>query len=112
MKTKRRTRSAAKRETADAVDGLVRLEGALQIRGAAELVRRLRTAVDAGALRLDAAAVSQVDTAGLQALVAAVASARRTGDEPEWLAVSPSLADAARRLGVGTLLALPAASAD
>ncbi len=102
MTTRRRTRAAAS-------DGVVRLEGPLQIREAGELVARLRAAVGAGTLRLDAAAVTHVDTAGLQALVAAVASARRAGASPEWLAASRPLADAARRLGLVALLALPAA---
>lgn len=91
--------------------GVLRLEGALQIRNAVDLTARLRTALDGGTLRLDAAGVTQVDTAGLQALVAAVASARRAGAAPEWLAVSPPLVDAARRLGLGALLALPTPAA-
>jgi anti-anti-sigma regulatory factor len=112
---RRRTKAAAKSGAAEAAepaaDTVLRLEGALQIRGAAELAARLRAAVGGGALRLDAAGVTQVDTAGLQALVAAMVSVRRAGAAPEWLAVSPSLHDAATRLGLGTLLALPPAPA-
>jgi anti-anti-sigma regulatory factor len=88
----------------------VRLPGALQIRSVDGVATSLRAALGAGALRLDGGEVTQVDTAGVQVLVAAIASARRDGAKHEWLAASPALRDAARRLGVAALLELPASA--
>jgi anti-anti-sigma regulatory factor len=84
------------------------LEGSLLIRSAAELAARLREALGTGALRLDARGVTHVDTASLQLLVAAIATARRDGVAFEWLGASPALHEGARRLGLGAPLALPA----
>jgi anti-anti-sigma regulatory factor len=92
-----------------AAGGPVRLEGPVLIRKAAELSARLREALAAGRLQIDAGGVTQVDTATLQLFVAAVATARRDGAAVEWLAVSPALQDGARRLGLAAPLALPAA---
>jgi anti-anti-sigma regulatory factor len=91
------------------VDAPVRLPAALQIRTVEATGAELRAALARGALRLDGAAVSRVDTAGLQLLVAAIASARAAGVATEWQATSPALIDGARQLGVGALLSLPAA---
>jgi anti-anti-sigma factor len=86
----------------------VKLPGGLQIRNADEVANLLRAAIATRELRIDAGDVSQVDTAGVQLLVAAIATARRDGAEHEWLSASPSLRDAARRLGVEALLEMPA----
>jgi anti-anti-sigma regulatory factor len=90
-------------------DAPVRLPAALQIRNVEATSAELRAALARGALRLDGAEVSRVDTAGLQLLVAAIATARTAGVAAEWQAASPALVDAARQLGVGALLSLPAA---
>lgn len=102
--------AAAPAPTVAPVDTAVRLPGNLQIRNADEVANLLRAALASRELRLDAADVSQVDTAGVQLLVAAIASAKRDGAKHQWLAASPTLRDAARRLGVEALLELPAAA--
>lgn len=129
MATKRRTKAASKAAEA-AVPGpvvpaeasapapaavatgpvAVKLPSGLQIRNAGEVANLLRAALGSRDLRLDASDVSTVDTAGVQLLVAAIASARRAGAKHEWLAASPALRDAARRLGVEALLEMPAAA--
>ncbi len=100
--------AAAPAAVAPADPATVRLPGALQIRGVDAVATSLRAALSGGALRLDGGDVAQVDTAGVQVIVAAIASARRDGVKREWLAASPPLRDAARRLGVDALLELPA----
>jgi phospholipid transport system transporter-binding protein len=58
---------------------------------------------------LDAAAVTRVDTAALQLLVAVQSDARARGEPIAWANVSAPLREAAERLGLTQALVLPAA---
>ncbi len=68
----------------------------------------LQEAIAAGITKLNGAALTQVDTAGLQLLAATVAAIRSAGKEPKWRGVSAELADAAACTDFSTALALPA----
>lgn len=58
---------------------------------------------------LDAAALTRVDTAALQLLVAVHRDAQARGEQIAWANVSAPLRDAAERLGLTQALVLPAA---
>jgi anti-anti-sigma regulatory factor len=88
--------------------GPLRLDSDLRIRNIADASARLGAALGGAHLALDAADVVQIDTAGLQLLVATVATARRNGVACEWTGVSPCLRDASRMLGLEEALGLPA----
>lgn len=70
--------------------------------------RLLAALADRGPIVLSAGGVMRADAAGLQLLIAFVRSARTTGVDWSWQAVSPALSDAARLLGVARELDLPA----
>jgi ABC-type transporter Mla MlaB component len=89
---------------------VTRLAGALSIRSVGQTIGELRGALGSGTLRLDAGAVEQVDTAGLQLLVSALATASARGMAFEWVGVSATLRDAAAFLGLTDALRLPAAA--
>jgi anti-anti-sigma regulatory factor len=94
---------------ASAAPTVTTLGGALSIRTAAKVAEDLRAALKSGAIRVDASAVEQVDSAGVQLLVAAIATAGARGAPFEWVAVSGALRDAAGHLGLSGALRLPAA---
>lgn len=93
---------------ATAAPAVTRVGSALSIRTAAQLAEELRAALRAGAVRVDAANVEIVDTAGVQLIVATVASAAARGVPFEWLGVSGALREAAMHLGLVDMLRLPA----
>jgi anti-anti-sigma regulatory factor len=91
---------------APAAAGPLRLDSDLRIRNIADASARLGAALGGARLALDAAEVVQIDTAGLQLLVATVATARQKGLACEWTGVSPCLRDASRMLGLEEALGL------
>jgi ABC-type transporter Mla MlaB component len=78
------------------------------IRDAVALAARLRGALETGPLWLDGRAVEQIDTTGLQLLVAARRTATDRGSAFGWHGTSDALRACARRLGVAALLGLDA----
>jgi anti-anti-sigma regulatory factor len=87
--------------------GLLTLPLHLDIGNAQSIHEAMCTALrTAAALHIDGGAVTRVDGAGVQVLCALFATARRRGFSVHWRSVSPSLADAARRLGVHALIAI------
>lgn len=89
-----------------AAPAVTSIGGVLSIRTAGRLAEDLRLALQSGAVRVDASGVEQVDTAGMQLLVATVATADTLGVPFEWIGVSAALRDAARHLGLGDTLRL------
>lgn len=83
----------------------VRLPEAVDITAEA-LAAALRDAAAAGELELDATAVRRVDAAGLQLLYAAAVAVRARGGEVRWQAVSHTLHEGARVLGLCAALGL------
>jgi anti-anti-sigma regulatory factor len=59
-----------------------------------------------GPARLDGAAVTEVDTAGLQLLVAFVRDARAAGRDVAWVHPAPAVTALARTLGLSGALAV------
>ena len=85
------------------------LPAAVDIEGAESLLARCREAVagaGAGALSIDAGGVENVDTAGLQILIATRVALVEAGGELRWERVSPALAEAARLAGAAGVLGL------
>jgi phospholipid transport system transporter-binding protein len=68
---------------------------------------QLIDAVAVAGLILDASAVARIDAAGLQLLCAAVAAARSAGRPVSWKAVSETVIEGARTLGLSPALGLP-----
>jgi ABC-type transporter Mla MlaB component len=62
---------------------------------------------ESGAVILDVRSLERVDTATIQLLCAFVRARSERNGKVEWLGDSAALAEAARLLGVGSLLALP-----
>ncbi|MHB1871565.1 MAG: STAS domain-containing protein [Steroidobacteraceae bacterium] len=103
----RPTRTTVAARGASAAHGPIVLEAECTLAGAA----RLRDVLCArlpqpGVVVLDATAVARVDTAALQLLAAFVRDRRLAGGPVEWRAVSEELTDAARVLGMDTMLAI------
>jgi anti-anti-sigma regulatory factor len=63
---------------------------------------------DSGVVILDISAVQRIDTAGLQVIATFVRERRSRGRVVQWLGHAPALTNAARLLGLGDLLKLPA----
>jgi len=85
-----------------------RLPAVVGIRDAVALAARLRGVLETGPLVLDGRAVEQIDTTGLQLLVAARRTATDRGSAFGWHGTSDALRTCARRLGVAALLGLDA----
>lgn len=91
------------------------LDGELTIYRAAELTASLRTALASGAdLELDLAAVTEMDSAGVQLLMAAKKTARAAGCELRLLRHSPAVLEVFETLNLaayfGDPLPMPAAA--
>jgi anti-anti-sigma regulatory factor len=84
----------------------VTLPASLLIRDAAALRGELSAALAAGICDIEASAVTSVDTAGLQLLVAALRSAAVRGMQARLSAPSEALCAGARQLGVDVALGL------
>jgi anti-anti-sigma regulatory factor len=90
--------------------GVLSLPGSVAIRNARELREHWLTHVSSPALQVDASAVSDVDTAGLQLLLAWKRAVAAGGGKFEWSQVSAPLRDAATAVGLGRELGLPGAT--
>lgn len=74
--------------------GTLRIEGEMTIYRAAELAAQLLASLGSdGCLRLDLAEVSEVDSAGLQLLVATQHAAMARGGHVQLVAASPAVGD-------------------
>jgi anti-anti-sigma regulatory factor len=60
-----------------------------------------------GTVTLDISAVQRIDTAGLQVIATFVRERESHGREVQWRGVAPAMANAAKLLGLSTLLKLP-----
>ncbi len=69
---------------------------------------QLVTSLKMATVKLDAASVEKIDTAGVQLLAAFQRDAREGGCEVTWVSPSSVLRDAVQRLGLTNVLALPA----
>lgn len=88
--------------------GEVALPAELEIAQASALHALLLPHLEAPALRLSAAAVDRVHTAGLQVLAAFVRTRGQAGRATAWHEPSAPLCRAAATLGLSALLGLPA----
>lgn len=88
----------------------ISLGRALGIREVGDLRAQLLSAIDAGPVIIDAGAVEQADSAGLQLLVALERSLASRGEAITYSAAAPALHAAARLLGLHEACRLPAAS--
>jgi anti-anti-sigma regulatory factor len=80
----------------------------LEISRARELHDILRQSLESSLpIEIDASAVERVDAASLQLFCAFMHAAATYGREVRWLGTSQALADSARLLQLGDLLALP-----
>ncbi len=92
--------------TSDAQDCV--LPDECDVRTSAAIRELLSAALDThGAIRLDASAVTRVDTSAVQVLAAFTRDARAAGTEVTWTAVSAPFVHAATLLGASSLLGLP-----
>lgn len=119
MRTVRKTTSRRARAVLaeDAVSGLsavqpvsesfVELAGDLRIAQAADAFDRVSSTDKAIPLALDAAGVTRVDAAGLQAVLAALLARRKAGGRWRWHNPSVSLCQAAELLDLKSALELP-----
>jgi anti-anti-sigma regulatory factor len=82
----------------------------LGIREVGDLRAQFLSAIEAGPLVIDAGAVEQADSAGLQLLVALERSLAARGESVTYSATAPALHAAARLLGLHEACRLPAAS--
>ncbi|MBI2382659.1 MAG: STAS domain-containing protein [Gammaproteobacteria bacterium] len=90
----------------------VELPAVLSIAGAAALHQALVSCLDKRQLiELDASAVLEADTAGLQLLAAFLRDRRESGRDVRWKNVSEPLVRAAGMLGLQQVLVLPEAGA-
>src|SRR5690554_334859 len=78
----------------------VTLEPVITISEVAEVRKKLLENINAGELRIDAAKVKHIDTAGLQLLLALSGAFRNTGRRIEWLAWSGACKHTAGLLGL------------
>jgi len=86
----------------------LKLPADLRIQSATALRDRLLVALEGtGPLRLQAAGVARLDTAGLQLLVAAAREAARRGRELRLAAPSAPLTEGLERLGLEDYFSLP-----
>jgi anti-sigma B factor antagonist len=88
----------------------VSLGRTLGIREVGDLRAQLLSAIEAGPVVIDASAVEQADSAGLQLLVALERSLAARGEAVTYSATAPALLAAARLLGLHEACRLPAAS--
>jgi anti-anti-sigma factor len=90
--------------------GTIHLDGELTIYRAQELQQVLRTtleaAADGAALRVDLSAVSEIDSAGVQVLIAARHSATAGGRSLQVEGVSPAVQEVVDLMGLAALLGL------
>ena len=86
------------------------LPGSVVIRNARELRDQCLARVSNPTIRVDAAAVSDVDTAGLQLMLAWQRAIVAAGGKFEWASVSPEFRDAAAAVGLGRELGIPGAT--
>jgi anti-sigma B factor antagonist len=80
------------------------LDGAMTIHRAAELHAQMRTQLDAGVSRLDLAAVTECDAAGLQLLLALRRSLEASGQRLQIDASSSAVHEALTRCGLQELV--------
>ena len=85
----------------------ISLGSTLGIREVGDLRARLLAAIDAGPVVIDASAVEQADSAGLQLLVSLERSLAARGEGVVYSGGSPALYDAARLLGLHGACRLP-----
>ncbi len=85
---------------------MIELPERLTIAEVAAFRQRLAADAGGGPLRIDAARVLEIDTAGLQVLVAAA----RSRGPLDWQGASDALREAARLIGVETALGLAGAA--
>ena len=86
------------------------MPGSVVIRNARELRDQCLARVSNPTIRVDAAAVSDVDTAGLQLMLAWQRAIVAAGGKFEWASVSPEFRDAAAAVGLGRELGIPGAT--
>ncbi len=86
------------------------LPAALVIRDVRSYFAFCKEAITAGAQRMTAGALVQVDTSGLQLLLAMVNDLRARGVQPAWTEVTAALHEAAFATGLVSALALPSRS--
>jgi anti-anti-sigma regulatory factor len=86
------------------------LPGCVAIRNARELREQCLAQVSNPTMRVDASAVIDVDTAGLQLMLAWQRAIVATGGKFEWASVSPALRDAAAAVGLSRELGMPGAT--
>lgn len=86
------------------------LPGSVAIRNARELREQCLAQVSSPTMRVDAAAVSDVDTAGLQLMLAWQRAIVAAGGKFEWASVSPAFQDAAAAVGLSRELGMPGAT--
>ncbi|MDR6934976.1 STAS domain-containing protein [Luteibacter sp. 3190] len=99
----------AKKSPKDAPREPVALDADLRIAAAPALRETLLAALAAGEpVRIDAGAVAQVDTAGLQVLAAFSRDARAAGVPVAWDGVSDTLRRGVAALDLTALIELPA----
>jgi anti-sigma B factor antagonist len=80
------------------------LDGTLTIHRAAELHALMRTQLDAGVSRIDLAAVTECDAAGVQLLLALRRSLEASGQRLHIDAASPAVHEALTRCGLQELV--------
>lgn len=98
-------------DTKDTSAPRLRLEGEVTIYRAAELLVTIRNVVrEARSCVLDLEAVTEIDSAGLQLLLAAKRSAREMGRQIEFVGHSLPVLDAAEVLGLMDELGAPVAA--
>ena len=86
------------------------LPGSVAIRNARDLREQCLARVSNPTVRVDAAAVTDVDTAGLQLMLAWQRAIVTAGGKFEWASVSPALRDAATAVGLSRELGMPGAT--
>ena len=88
-------------------DSALQLPESLVIQNVAEWKEHFLSTLAAGALPpLDASALKDIDSAGLQLLLAVAVEAGKQGSSLDWTSISPELKDFAKVLGVSEPLNL------
>lgn len=87
--------------------GALCLPGSVVIRNARQLQVHWRVLVSNGTVRVDGGTVSDVDTAGLQLLLAWQRAVVAAGGKFEWASISAPLRNAAAAVGLSHELGLP-----
>ncbi len=77
------------------------------VRDASTLKQSLTAELDRQDITLDGTAVTRIDTAGLQLLLAFVIDRQRAGLATRWHSPTPALRDAAELAGLAEALGLP-----